>query len=205
MRGRCDEGDFCRDRPMAMAADPSSLMVAQAEAAHVIASAARARYVGAEGGWLPAQRAMAKFEFDCQSCGERHIGVPALAFEAPIYWNEAEAPARPEMNLLRSDLCVIADEHHFIRCSLDIPIRNVPAVLSWSIWMSQSRPNFETYRDMLGDTPEQVTFGYLANRLPEYPDPRNLRAQVRWRSRGERPIVELEPVEHPLFRIGSAA
>lgn len=53
-------------------------MVAQAEAAHVIASAAPARYVGAEGGWLPTQTAMAKFEFDCQSCGERHIGVPAL-------------------------------------------------------------------------------------------------------------------------------
>ncbi|WP_132910865.1 DUF2199 domain-containing protein [Sphingomonas sp. BK235] len=142
---------------------------------------------------------MTGFEFNCESCGQRHIGVPALAFEAPIYWNEVEALGRPETHVLSSDLCVIADEHHFIRCSLDMPIRDVPAVLSWSIWMSQSNSNFETYRDTLGDTPEQVTFGYLANRLPEYPDTLNLRAQVRWRARGERPIVELEPVEHPLF------
>ncbi|MBX6375157.1 MAG: DUF2199 domain-containing protein [Acetobacteraceae bacterium] len=44
------------------------------------------------------------------------------------------------------------------------------------------------------------TFGYLANRLPDYPETLDLRSLVHRRREGKRPLVEPEPSDHPLFR-----
>jgi len=41
-------------------------------------------------------------------------------------------------------------------------------------------------------------FGWLASRLPHYPDTLNLKTMVVARSAGLRPLLELEPGGHPL-------
>jgi hypothetical protein len=47
-------------------------------------------------------------------------------------------------------------------------------------------------------TRARPAFGWFSNRLPFYPETVNLRTQVRPRTGGNRPLLELEPTAHPL-------
>ena len=140
---------------------------------------------------------MSGFRFLCSSCGEWHDELPDLAFRAPVYWNEAAALANPADHRLGDDLCIVGDDR-FIRCILLVPIRAYARRLGWGVWVTQSQENFELYEGSVA-VPELVTFGYLANRLPLYPDTLNMAVQTHWTTDGKRPWVELEPSEHPLY------
>lgn len=67
------------------------------------------------------------------------------------------------------------------------------------MWVSQSRANFELYGATFHDNPERVTFGWLADRLPHYPDTLNVPTDVHWQPDGDRPRVEIRPGDHPLY------
>ena len=143
---------------------------------------------------------MSSFSYVCPCCGLMHVGLPALGFRAPLYWNDGVAQAEGER--LDSDLCVIGGQDYFIRCVLNMPIQNSSAVLGWGVWLSQSRANFELYADQAAaeTIPHRITFGYLANRIPGYPDTLSLHANAHWQTDGLRPIVELKETDHPLYR-----
>jgi hypothetical protein len=83
-----------------------------------------------------------------------------------------------------------------------MPIKNSDTVLGWGVWLSQSKANFDLYADAIsaGATPHRTTFGYLANRIPDYPDTLSMHAQAHWQSGSKRPIVELKENDHPLYR-----
>ncbi len=139
-----------------------------------------------------------QFSFLCPCCGGQHIGLPDIAFASPIFWSEADAAANPTDNKLNSDFCIVNGEHYFIRCVLDVPIKDANQVLGWGVWVTQSKSNFNLYGETFDATPERQTFGYLANRLPTYPDTLNMPLQVHWQTGGARPFAEPEPSEHPL-------
>lgn len=143
---------------------------------------------------------MSGFSFVCRCCGDAHDGLPDIGFTAPYFWDEMDAAARPADNKLNSDFCVVGGEHYFIRCVLDVPVRGTDAVLGWGVWVSQSKSNYELYGEAFDATPGRVTFGYLANRLPNYPDTLNMPTQVHWQTDGNRPLVELDESDHPLYR-----
>jgi hypothetical protein len=143
---------------------------------------------------------LGEFSFICPCCGDQHVGLPDIGYASPIFWSEADAAAKPAENRLNSDFCVIDGEHFFIRCVLDVPIRDADAVLGWGVWVTQSKSNYELYGATFDETPERQTFGYLANRLPKYPDTVNIPTQVHWRGGGRRPLVEPEASDHPLYR-----
>lgn len=103
-----------------------------------------------------------QFSFICPRCGEPHIGLPDIAFASPIFWNQADADAEPTDNRLNSDFCIIDGEHYFIRCVLDLPIRDTDEVFGWGVWVTQSKSNFDLYGETFDATPERQTFGYLA-------------------------------------------
>lgn len=140
------------------------------------------------------------FTFLCPCCGERHEGLPDLTYRAPRYWKDALAAQDPANNWLDSDLCVVEGRHFFIRCVLLVPIRGTEARLGWGVWVSQSEANFKDYAESFHDAPERATFGYFANRLPDYPDTRSLHTLAHWRRGRQRPLVEIEPSDHPLYR-----
>ena len=50
------------------------------------------------------------------------------------------------------------------------------------------------------DSPDRETFGYLANRLPGYPDTLSLHMDVHWQAGGKRPMIAPHESEHPLYR-----
>lgn len=142
---------------------------------------------------------MEGFSFACQTCGKLHEGSPSVGFGRPYYWR-AEYDDDPRSRL-SNDLCVIEERDYFIRCILEVPIHGVEEGFLWGVWITQSEANFKRYLETFDDTPERETFGYFANRLPDYPDTLSLHTTVHWKSGGrQRPWVEIRESDHPLYR-----
>lgn len=140
------------------------------------------------------------YRFKCSSCDNWHEGFPDVGFDRPLYASEVLEDERKRRVFLTSDLCVVDDEHFFVRCILFIPIAGVDDVFGWGVWSTLSKENFLRYQqhydeDMSGWQP---MFGYLSNRLPEYPDTLSLKLSVQTMAQGDRPRVTLEPTDHPL-------
>lgn len=139
--------------------------------------------------------------FTCMCCGARHPELPMnYTAEAPTVWDPAFADA--EDCLLSSDQCVIRAQRYFVKGLIEIPVIGRDEVFSWGVWVSLSRENFSRAAD-LWDTPgreaEEPYFGWLTTDLPVYaPTTLNLKTHVHTRPVGERPCVELEPIDHPL-------
>ncbi|KJK44688.1 MULTISPECIES: DUF2199 domain-containing protein [unclassified Streptomyces] len=119
---------------------------------------------------------------------------------APAVWDPAFADS--DDCLLSSDQCVIRAQHYFVKGLIEIPVIDSDEVFSWAVWVSLSRENFSRAAD-LWDTPGRETekpyFGWLTTDLPVYsPTTLNLKTHVHTRPVGERPLVELEPTDHPL-------
>ncbi|GGK58823.1 hypothetical protein GCM10011591_33800 [Nocardia camponoti] len=105
-------------------------------------------------------------------------------------------------HVLTSDQCVIGDEHFFLRGRLLLPIVDSDDVFDWGVWVSASRASFVRADDMWSNparVDDDPIGGYLANILPTYePSTLNLRARLHAQPVGQRPLVELEPTDHPL-------
>ncbi|MGV9268571.1 DUF2199 domain-containing protein [Kitasatospora sp. NPDC003701] len=119
---------------------------------------------------------------------------------APYVWDPSFAE-EPDC-LLSSDQCVIRAQHYFVKGLIEIPVVDSDDVFSWGVWVSLSRENFARAAD-LWDTPgresEKPYFGWLTTELPVYsPSTLNLKTNVCTRPVGRRPLVELEPTDHPL-------
>ncbi|MDX2296351.1 MULTISPECIES: DUF2199 domain-containing protein [Streptomyces] len=120
--------------------------------------------------------------------------------DAPAVWDPAFAAT--DDSLLSSDQCVIRGEHFFVRGLIEIPVLGSDEVFSWGVWVSLSRANFSRAAD-LWDTPgreaEEPYFGWLTTELLVYPATTlNLKTHVHTRPVGQRPLIELEPTDHPL-------
>jgi hypothetical protein len=151
---------------------------------------------------------LSQWEWTCTCCGERKRGVPDFGFDAPSHYRWA-LDGHPEFKILtkNSDMCtmeVAGQPSYFIRCVLRIPIEGLTAGFGFSIWSSLSETNFRRYSDTYIDADQSKIgsmFGYLANRLPAYPDTLNLRADVLPQDGNQRPLLRLwdEADSHPLY------
>jgi hypothetical protein len=143
----------------------------------------------------------------CSICGVVHDGVPLdWGFDAPAYWNE-ERDA--DGGHLDSDLCAISrgdgDFDRFARGLIEIPILDGTApdekYFGIGAWVSLSAPNFNWYAEHFeADADEQggPWFGWLSNSIPVYPETLSLKTNVHLRGEGWRPLIEIQPSEHPL-------
>lgn len=140
--------------------------------------------------------------FVCRTCGQYHTKLPMeFGADAPaLYYTipSEECDARCD---LTSDLCVIDEEHFFIRGCVEIPVLDGPGPFVWGVWCSLSKENFKRTVEMWeveGRENEPPYFGWLCTALPLYPETLHLKTHVHTRPLGQRPIVELEPTDHPL-------
>ncbi|HEV8391635.1 MAG TPA: DUF2199 domain-containing protein [Dongiaceae bacterium] len=140
------------------------------------------------------------FSFTCDKCGQLHEGSPSIAYDMPFHWHALKPDTSTGQSRLSDDFCKIEDRDYFIRCILEVPIHGVEEPFLWGLWVTQSAENFRDYVKTFPDSPERQTFGYLANRLPFYPETVDMHANVHWQPGTRRPLVELKPVDHPLFR-----
>ncbi|GAA4213007.1 DUF2199 domain-containing protein [Actinocatenispora rupis] len=139
----------------------------------------------------------------CRCCGLEHPG-PALSYgaAAPAHWDPALAD--DEDSALTEELCIVGGEHFFIRARLVLPVLDAEpgTEFDWGVWVSLSTENFQRAVRMWeepGRVDEPPYFGWLSTALPGYePGTLNLATHVHTEPVGARPLVELEPTDHPL-------
>jgi hypothetical protein len=122
------------------------------------------------------------------------------SFAAPAPWTALSDQDR-EQGHFSSDLCVIGGEQFFVRGLVEIPVRGSDGPFAWNVWVSISKENFLRVSDCIDD-PERVNepayFGWLCNSIPGYPETFLLKTMLHTRALGLRPLIELEPTDHPL-------
>jgi hypothetical protein len=135
----------------------------------------------------------------CRCCGERHDELPfSYHAEAPDHW----PGRRTRRSRLTGETCVIRGKSFFIRALVRLPVRDAAEDFAWGVWVSLSEANFRR-TVALWETPGRETeppmFGWFSTELPVYePSTINLKTMVHMRPVGERPLLELEPTDHPL-------
>ena len=141
--------------------------------------------------------------YQCPSCGEWHEGPP-LSYAAPapaLVLNMAEEE-RARRVVLLGETCVLDDQHFFVRARIEIPIRDCEEAFEWVVWVSLSESNFQrtlAHWDMPWRESDPPAVGWLSTHLSPYtPSTINLKTVVYTQPLGFRPIVEVEPTDHPL-------
>jgi hypothetical protein len=143
----------------------------------------------------------------CPCCGEAHGGLFDLGMDRPGSCS-SDQPVRLNSelstsdNILTEDFCVVDGEHFFVRGVLQLPVIGAPeAYFGWGSWSSLSRENFDLYVESF-DSSEQGQqgpwFGWFSNSLSGYPDTFGLKCRVHPQNNRQRPLIELEPSDHPL-------
>ena len=140
--------------------------------------------------------------FFCKTCGQVHAELPMDFYaQAPEPYLAVPVKERKARCKLNSDLCVIDGKHFFIRGCLEIPVVDGPRPFVWGIWTSLSKKNFRRTLEMWdrpGKENEPPYFGWLYTSLPVYPNTLRLKTKVHTQPGNLRPLVELEPTDHPL-------
>jgi hypothetical protein len=119
---------------------------------------------------------------------------------SPDYWSD-DLAGDPR-NSLDPETCVINEQGYFVRGLIEIPVVGSDEPFVWNVWVSLSRESFSRAVD-LWEKPERATeqpyFGWLSNQIAVYPQSTlNLKTNLHTRPLGERPLIELEPTDHPL-------
>ncbi|MFS8101887.1 DUF2199 domain-containing protein [Lentzea alba] len=139
--------------------------------------------------------------FTCTCCGQEHDSLPfAYLMAAPVYWSPQLAE-NPD-NVLGDEFCVIENEHFFVRGRIVLPVRDAAEDFEWGVWVSLSQANFIRMGDVFEDPArvgEPPYFGWLSTILPGYePTTLNLKTNLHTQPLGVRPLIEVEPTDHPL-------
>ena len=141
------------------------------------------------------------YRFKCKSCDEWHEGVPGFSADAPLYYYSVPEDERADRCYLDSDVCDVDDAFFFVRGLIEIPVHGLDDVFSWGVWVSLSKTSFLEYMAKFDDA-DRVSlgpyFGWLSAALPGYPDTENMKTMMHPREPGTRPLIVLEPTDHPL-------
>ncbi len=140
--------------------------------------------------------------FHCSTCGQYHEDLPmVLGFPAPEAWYAIPVHERETRALLSSDQCIIDDEYFFVLGRLQIPVLDSDHPFTWLVWVSLSKSNFERACDLWekeGRESEPPYFAWLQSQLPYPGGTVSLKTNLVTQPLGERPLVQLEPTDHPL-------
>jgi hypothetical protein len=137
----------------------------------------------------------------CQTCGLEHESIPlCFGLEAP--WRalvpESEYSQRVD---LTPDQCVVDQKTFFVRGHIEIPIRDHPEPLAFSVWSSLSENSFIHMSERWDSTDrgsDPPYFGWLCSPIAVYPSTLHLKISVQSRPPGVVPLFSVEESEHPL-------
>jgi hypothetical protein len=136
--------------------------------------------------------------YHCSVCGEMHDDLPDLASDRPDLWWGVPERERKKRIKLTSDTCII-DGDYFIRGVLEIPVRDQPQPFGIGVWVSQKKENFWTYVKNSESSKIGPFFGWLCTRISFYPvSTLSLKTRAHFRGGKLRPVIEVEPTDHPL-------
>jgi hypothetical protein len=89
----------------------------------------------------------------------------------------------------------------FVRCVLRLPVLGGDDTLEWGVWSSLSAANFKRYRNTFRSARQSELgemFGWFSSQCPGYPETSGLKCHVVPQDGGIRPLIDLEPTDHPL-------
>ncbi len=140
----------------------------------------------------------------CKTCSEEHEGPPlSYGAQAPAAYYGVPEAQREKRCWLSTDQCIIDDEYFFILGNIYIPVVDREEIFNWMVWVSLSEKNYERASE-LWDTPgrekELAYFSWLSTELPCYPSTLHLKTNIHTQEVGTRPVVELQELDHPLFK-----
>lgn len=140
--------------------------------------------------------------YQCKTCGALHPERPTcFGAEMPAVVAHLSSDDRARRVELSSDQCVLDDEHFFVLGTLDLPVRGSDETLTWVVWSTLSRANFERAADLWhveGREREPPYFGWLSNQIPGFPNSLNVKVLVHTQPLGIRPRLEVVDEGHPL-------
>lgn len=135
----------------------------------------------------------------CSVCGKIHDDLPDIGADRPDYWWGIPEEERDTRIKLTSDTCEIDDEHFFIRGVIHIPLHDQAETFGFGVWVSQKRENFMTYLANPASSEIGPFFGWLSTRIAYYEeDTLSLKTKAHFQDGASRPLIELEPTDHPL-------
>lgn len=143
--------------------------------------------------------------YRCRTCGEIHDLPPlSWSFAEPAGWGATRNRSTHLYGELFDEQAIVhgpTSSGFYLRANIRIPVVDAEEVLTLTVWVSIGEDDFERAHQLWND-PRRVTeppyFAELCNRIPGYPDTWHLPALVHTQPVGVRPVVELEPNEHPL-------
>ena len=138
--------------------------------------------------------------YQCQVCGDTHDGLPDIGCRWPDPYFDIPESEREHRIRSTTDTCVIDEEDYFIRGIILIPVHGESENFGLGVWVSQKRENFQTYLEHFDNPNIGPFFGWLSNRLRFYErDTWALKTMVRFQGDNQRPLIEIEPSDHPLY------
>lgn len=138
-------------------------------------------------------------EYRCHRCEIIHTGLPDIAADKPDPWWSVPEEEREHRIELTSDTCIIDGREFFIRGVIEIPILETEEVFGFGVWVSQHRENFFKYVENFHSAGIGPFFGWLCTRMACYQqDTWLLKTRAHFRGGKLRPLIELEPTDHPL-------
>ena len=139
--------------------------------------------------------------YRCATCGETHEGLPDLGYRWPDSYFDVPEAERSRRIKSTPDTCSIDEHDFFIRGVILIPIRDQPDYLGIGVWVSQKRENYQTYLDNFDTDRIGPFFGWLSNHIPFYtPSTWALKTMAYFQGSNKRPLIKLEPTDHPLAK-----
>jgi hypothetical protein len=139
--------------------------------------------------------------YSCATCGQTHTGLPDVGYRWPDPYFDVPEVERSKRITATSDVCSIDDRDFFIRGVLFIPIKDQLEAFGLGVWVSQKRENFHKYLQNFDTDEIGPFFGWLSNSIPFYsPNTWALKTMAHFQGFNQRPLIKLEPSDHPLFR-----
>jgi hypothetical protein len=142
------------------------------------------------------------YAWTCACCGRQFNTLPLdFAIKAPHNWFGIPDEERANRVKLTSDICIIDDEERYVRGCLEIPVHGLADAFVYGVWVSISERSLLRIRELWDAEvrdDEPPLFGWLCNNIAIYGETLHLKTNLHLRNGGSRPLIELEPTDHPL-------
>ena len=138
-------------------------------------------------------------KYHCTTCGKSHDGLPDMGADKPDIWFGIPEAERNKRLKLTSDTCIVDDEFYLIRGVIRLPLTDEPEMFGFGVWVSQKKESFETYLANYNSSQIGPFFGWLCTNLRFYEGGTEyLKTMVHFQDGNQRPLIEVEPTDHPL-------
>lgn len=139
---------------------------------------------------------MSQESFICETCGERHEGLPTdYGFRLPDEVHALSYLDRYSRSRHNSDLCALDERRYFLRGVLRVPMPETREEFGWGVWVEVSAKDHDFYLqnfyEAVADAPRFP--GTLANALPGYEQALGQRVEVQLGGADQRPWVYFPP------------